>query len=64
MRQVLNDIAAAQLADDLRRGGIAPSQRLRVVIESIETDEPDLYSDDDLVERFRSCPTLRSVRSF
>jgi len=68
----LNDIEAGKLADELRRRGIAPAQRLRVVIESIETEEPsitamnaaggafdwlaeepDLYGDADLVERFR-----------
>jgi hypothetical protein len=73
MRQVLNDIVASKLGDELLRRGIAPGQRLRVVVESIEADEPsimamnaaggafdwldeepDLYSDADLVERFRS----------
>ena len=68
----MNDIEAGKLADELRRRGIAPAQRLRVVIESIETEEPsitamnaaggafdwlaeepDLYGDADLVERFR-----------
>ena len=61
------------MSDELRRRGIPWSQRLRVVIESIEAeepsltamndaggafrwlaDEPDLYGDADLVERFRS----------
>jgi hypothetical protein len=73
MRQILTDIEAGKLTDELRRRGIPPGQRLRVVVESIETDEPsitamnaagrgfdwladepDLYSDADLVERFRA----------
>jgi hypothetical protein len=73
MRQVLNDIEAGDLAEELRRRGIRPSQRLRVVVESIEDDElpmtainaaggafdwlaeePDLYSDADLAERYRA----------
>jgi hypothetical protein len=73
MRQILNDIEAGKVTDELRRRGIPPRQRLRVVVESIDTDEPsltainaaggafdwlaeepDLYSDADLVERFRS----------
>jgi hypothetical protein len=72
MRQVLNDIEAGKLAEELRRRGILPSQRLRVVVESIDddglpmtainaagrafdwlADEPDLYSDADLAERYR-----------
>lgn len=73
MRQILNDSEAGKVSDELRRRGIPWSQRLRVVIESIEAeepsltamndaggafrwlaDEPDLYGDADLVERFRS----------
>jgi len=61
------------LAEELRRRGISPGQRLRVVVESIDkdepsltainaaggafdwlADEPELYSDEDLIERFRS----------
>jgi hypothetical protein len=72
MKQILNDIEAGKVTDELRRRGIPPRQRLRVVVESIDTDEPsltainaagggfnwlaeepDLYSDADLVERFR-----------
>ena len=72
MRQVLHDIEAGKLAEELRRRGIPPDQRLHVVVESIDADdlpitainaaggafdwlaeEPDLYSDADLVERFR-----------
>jgi len=72
MKQILNDIEAGQVTDELRRRGIPPRQRLRVVVESIDTDEPsltainaaggafnwlaeepDLYSDADLIERFR-----------
>jgi hypothetical protein len=74
MREVLNNIEAGKVTDELRRRGIPARQRLRVVVESIETEdepsltelnaaggafdwlaeEPDLYSDADLVERFRS----------
>jgi hypothetical protein len=73
VRQILNDIEAGKVTDELRRRGIPPRQRLRVVVESIEAEEPsltamnaaggafdwlaeepDLYSDADLVERFRS----------
>ena len=61
------------MSDELRRRGIPLRQRLRVVVESIDAEEPsvtamtaaggafdwlaeepDLYSDADLVERFRS----------
>ena len=73
MREILNDIEAGKVTDELRRRGIPARQRLRVVVESIETEEPsittinaeggafdwlaeepDLYSDADLVEHFRS----------
>jgi hypothetical protein len=73
VRQILNDIEAGKVTDELRRRGIPSGQRLRVVVESIEADEPsitamnaaggafdwlaeepDLYRDADLVERFRS----------
>ena len=73
MRQVLSDIEAGKLADELKRRGIPPSQRLRVIIESIDendvpitainaaggafdwlAEEPDLYSDADLIERSRA----------
>jgi hypothetical protein len=73
VKQILNDIEAGRVTDELRRRGIPARQRLRVVVESIETDEPsitalnaaggafdwlaeepDLYSDADLIERFRS----------
>jgi hypothetical protein len=72
MRQVLNDIEAGKVTEELQRRGIPPGQHLRVVVETIEPKEPsitamnaaggafdwlalepDLYSDDDLVERFR-----------
>lgn len=72
MRQTLDDITASGLFDELRRRGIHPDQRLRVVVETIEADdtpittlneaggafdwlaqEPDLYGDSDLVERYR-----------
>lgn len=71
MREMLNDIEAGKLTGELRRRGIPPGQHLRVVVESIDADEPslmamnaaggafnwlanepDLYSDADLVERF------------
>ena len=42
MRQVLNDIEAGKLLDELKRRGIKPSQRLRVVVESIESDDPPM----------------------
>jgi hypothetical protein len=73
MRQILNDIEAGKVSDELRRRGIPPRQRLRVVVESVAqeepsitainatsgafdwlAEEPDLYSDADLIERFRS----------
>ena len=73
MRQILNDIEAGKVSDELQRRGIEPAQRLRVVVESIEVaepsltamnaaggafdwlaEEPDLYNDADLVERFRT----------
>jgi hypothetical protein len=73
MRHVLHDIEAGKVTDELRKRGIPSAQRLRVVAESIETDEPsltainaaggafdwlvnqpDLYTDADLIERFRS----------
>lgn len=72
MRQILNDVEAGKVTDELRRRGIPSRQRLRVVVESIDTDEPsltvmnatggafdwladepDLYGDADLIERFR-----------
>lgn len=73
VRQILNDIEAGKVTDELQRRGIPLRQRLRVVVESIEAEEPsltamnaaggafdwlaeepDLYSDADLVERFRA----------
>jgi hypothetical protein len=73
MRQILNDIEAGKVTEELRRRGIPARQRLRVVVESIEgeelpitainaaggafewlAEEPDLYNDADLIERFRS----------
>jgi hypothetical protein len=72
MRQVLSDIQAGKLTEELKRRGIPPEQRLRVVVESLEDeslpitainaaggafawldDELDIYSDTDLVERYR-----------
>ena len=73
MRQILHDVEAGEVSEELRRRGIPPRQRLRVLVQSIDLDqpsvtainaaggafdwlaeEPDLYSDADLVERFRS----------
>jgi len=73
MRQILNNIQPGKVSDELRRRGIPWGQRLRVVVESMDmeepsitginaaggafdwlAEEPDLSSDDDLVERFRS----------
>ncbi len=72
MRQVLSNIEAGRLTEELARRGIPPRQRLRGVIESLEddalpiteinaeggafgwlADEPDLYGDADLIERYR-----------
>jgi hypothetical protein len=79
MRQILNDIEAGKVTDELRRRGIPARQRLRVVVQSIEVDEPsltainaaggafdwladepDLYSDADLVER---PPVIRQLHA-
>ncbi len=40
MRQVLNDIEAGKLSDELERRGIPPGQRLRVVVTIVLTDFP------------------------
>lgn len=72
MKQVLDNIEAGRLVDELRRRGIAPDQRVRAVVETLGddelpitamnaqggafdflADEPDLYTDADLVERYR-----------
>ncbi|HEX4159449.1 MAG TPA: hypothetical protein VHY79_13320 [Rhizomicrobium sp.] len=72
MRQILNDIEAGKLADELALRGIPPERRLRVIVESLDdddlpiaamnaaggafdwlADEPDLYSDDDLIDNYR-----------
>jgi hypothetical protein len=39
MRQVLEDIEAGRLTDELARRGIPARQRLRVTVESLESDE-------------------------
>lgn len=39
MRQILYDIEAGKLAEELRLRGILPGQRLRVLVESIDADE-------------------------
>ncbi|HEX4080867.1 MAG TPA: hypothetical protein VHX61_18550 [Rhizomicrobium sp.] len=72
MRQVLNNVEAGKLTEELARRGVPPDRRRRVIVESLEdddlpitainaagvaldwlADEPDLYSDGDLVERYR-----------
>ena len=72
MKQILNDIEAGKLGEELQRRGIPPTQRLRVVVETIESEEPsitamnavgggfawlaeepELYSDADIVEAYR-----------
>jgi hypothetical protein len=72
MHQIFHNIEAGKLSNELKRRGIAPNQRVRVVVEPIANDdmpvtalnaaggafdwladEPDLYSDADLVERYR-----------
>lgn len=69
MRRVLKNIEAGEVPDALRRLGIQPKQRLRVIVETATEDdppvtamnanggsfewlkdEPELYSDSDLVE--------------
>jgi hypothetical protein len=42
MGQILNDVAAGKVSDELRRRGIPPGQRLRVVVESIAMEEPSI----------------------
>ncbi|CAA6603831.1 hypothetical protein MTBLM1_150015 [Rhodospirillaceae bacterium LM-1] len=39
MIQVLNDIELGKLTEELRKRGISPDQRLRVVVESIEKND-------------------------
>jgi hypothetical protein len=39
MRQVLNDIEAGKITEELARQGIPARQRLRVVIESLEDED-------------------------
>ena len=72
MRQILDDIEAGKLTEELARRGIPPGRRLRVIVESLDddqipiaainaaggafdwlADEPDLYNESDLVERYR-----------
>jgi len=71
MRQILDNIEAGRLPDELRRRGIPAHQRIRVIVETVPTeelpmtelnagggafdwlaDEPDMYSDADIVERY------------
>ncbi len=71
MRQVLENVEAGKLTEELARRGIPAGQRLRVTVESIESDElpmtainasggafdwladePKLYNDNDLRERY------------
>jgi hypothetical protein len=42
MRHVLNDIEADKVTEELHRRGISPGQHLRVVVETIEPDEPSI----------------------
>lgn len=42
MIQVLKDIEAGKLADELRKRGILPGQRLRVIVENIEDNETSI----------------------
>lgn len=42
MRQVLNDIEAGKVTEELHRRGIPPGQHLRVVVETIEPEEPSI----------------------
>jgi hypothetical protein len=42
MGQILNDVEAGKVSDELRQRGIPPGQRLRVVVESIAMEEPRL----------------------
>jgi hypothetical protein len=70
---MIRDIEAKALVRELQRRGIAPDERITVLVERGENDdlpisainqagggfdwldeEPDLYSDEDLVERYRS----------
>lgn len=72
MRQILKNIEAEELPAALHRLGIQPKQRLQVIVETNEDDEPgitamnatggafdwldeepELYSDDDLVDHFK-----------
>jgi hypothetical protein len=71
MKQILDDIEVGEVTAELLRRGIPAGQRIRVVVETIGSDEPsltainamgggfdwladepDLYSDADLIERF------------
>ena len=53
MRQILNNIQAGKVSDELRRRGIPSGQRLRVVVESMDMEEPSLT--------FHFCPTCGST---
>lgn len=72
MRQIVSDIEAGKLSEELRRRGVAPTQRVRAVVEIVEedpvpitalnqaggsfdwlADEPDIYNDADLIDRYR-----------
>jgi hypothetical protein len=39
MKQVLENIEAGKLTEELARRGIAPTQKVRAVVESLETDD-------------------------
>ena len=72
VRQILNDIEAGKVTDELQRRGIPLRQRLRVVVESIEAEEPSLTAMNaagagcDAVISDRSCmkPFTAPWRSF
>ena len=40
MRYVLENIEAGKLAGEIQRRGISPGQRVRVVVETLDTDFP------------------------
>ena len=42
MRQILNNIQPGKVSDELRRRGIPWGQRLRVVVESMDMEEPSI----------------------
>ena len=72
MKQVLENVEARRVTDEIVRRGVPAHQRLRVIFETIGLEdlpmtqinadggafdwlssEPDIYNDNDLVERYR-----------